>query len=1090
MTLATTTSTAGPFLCNGVVVAYPYAWRILADDEIEVTLITPTGERTTLAKTTDYTVTGVGNTGGGNVETLATYEDGYSIFLRRKPPLSQTSEFQNQGAYNAETHEEAFDKLAMQVQFVRDEAARAVKAPLGSEPFDVPDYGQLVLDVAAEVGEAAVALIDEAADGQVERLEGEADEQIARINDTAADVGTTLAVAASARIFTDPAAQLAATADGEGGWQPQTFGVQAELYVEKSSSLVHWGRTMLLGTTAIDAALEEKLIRTVGDPLPGTFIDIDFGDLRYTDGRVARNKMATMSPVMFTFVRDQAVTVDALSAGSLDYWATKRFNGNATVYLEVEVTEAAATGGAGGQVSFAVVESDNADLSSNTTIVPGVNIGKGTLVVGYKYRVPIPATATKRYIGVYIDVTTGPLTAGKFTFRTVSYNTAPIPNYIVFDQGAQLRNQASGPTIGSLAGGVRQITFASNQQLKLNVDARVAPTGVPWTMEVVAQGGTGSGGGQVIRYGPSDAYETSGSLAEGVSSTLVKTFAGSDNGLPVITTTSGGTANIGLVRVRACEGSILPDYVEDRTHAYSSGARRGGLTRRGSFMDPQGGAGNKATIIRKSGFARQTIDPRVGFCTFVSVYVPAGSASPTINTDTPFFSTIYDNYGSPTISTSDYMAGLDTFVHTVGELTVRPDQAGTRETGYVEPQPGWHIIAVRYRQEGVQLWHNGVPILRSYSPRGNMDIVGYWLSAAANSMNMMPTSYQFPGGFQNFVEIPYAPTDDQMLQEFERIRQMMAVCGRTLAVDKYTFFAPGTSITAWQNIPSWFWQLARVVRPVNADGTNRFMGVNCANGGQSYHNVSAIRSIVSATRTAGAISIQTSVAHGYGTGAVIHIEGVHDVSFNGSYTTTTGTSGTTINVTGFATDADVTTSGGTVQEHSDDFFTVLYRELVPGLKGCAWSGSTPVVIMPDYANDADFIGKLAGASAPTGAPSWWNTSKAGYQNVYDGYVVPYVDAIRAAGPSNTLIVEKDPWPRADAFGTSSGYTETGRLNLQALLRAATWWDHYVDHDGTPWASAADAVTAGYLSADNLHDSSTGSLAKAQRLNDRCIARLP
>lgn len=83
-------------------------------------------------------------------------------------------------------------------------------------------------------------------------------------------------------------------------------------------------------------------------------------------------------------------------------------------YLTIQVDEAVTSGGAA-TVDFKYVESDNADLSSSTTLASTGAIGKATLVAGYQaMKIKIPAN-TKRYVGVIYTVATADLTAGKFS---------------------------------------------------------------------------------------------------------------------------------------------------------------------------------------------------------------------------------------------------------------------------------------------------------------------------------------------------------------------------------------------------------------------------------------------------------------------------------------------------------------------------------------------------------------------------------------------------------------------------------------------------------------------------------------------------
>ena len=261
MTLATTSSTAGPYNCNGATVAFSYAWKILDDDEIEVTLISSAGVRTVLTKTTHYTVSGVGVAGGGTVTTVSTYATGNSIYLRRLPPLTQTSEFQNQGAFNAASNEEAFDKLAMQVQYLRDESGRAFKVAVGAdEPDPIGTYDDLVADVVADVGADAVALVTAqgvtstalvaaqgvtsvaavAAQGvtSIGLVETEGTDQVALVEAEGTAQLALIAAANAADLYADTTAGLAATSSGSYFATPGTNGAALNYYLDSAGTAV------------------------------------------------------------------------------------------------------------------------------------------------------------------------------------------------------------------------------------------------------------------------------------------------------------------------------------------------------------------------------------------------------------------------------------------------------------------------------------------------------------------------------------------------------------------------------------------------------------------------------------------------------------------------------------------------------------------------------------------------------------------------------------------------------------------------------------------------------------------------------------
>lgn len=949
----------------------------------------------------------------------------------------------------------------------------------------------VVLQDVIDEGDTQILRVEGAGETAIENLADAAEsinDLIDTLNDNTENLAATLAAASSARVFDTEANLLTAVAGGEIGYLPETYGLRAVGYADKGGVAVRAGRTMLFGG-GVESAISWAAIQSRSIAPNGATIDINFMDLSFSNGRWARNKLATPPPVLFTFITSQTVTVDATGNASLDFWATKRHHEDEAVYVEVEVTEAV-TAAANGTVTFSIIESDASDLSSPTTLVSTAAIAKGNLTLGTKVLVAVPANQSRRYLGVYFDVTSGPLTAGKFSVRTRCDTAKPSLNYLVFDQ-PPFRNQASGPTLGAVSGAypnkVQQITFGTNNILNLNGSRRVAESGIPWIMEVTAEGGTGSGGGQVLRYGPAGAYATSPTLAEGVAQTFTTVFDGTDNGFPAITTSSGGTANIGLRRVRAAPGTILPDWSDHHQgHAFSSFKRAGGLGRQTSYLAGLGDSLNKATITKNPGLARSVYDPKRGATLFMGVYIPAGSGS----NDVPIMTPVYDNSASPTIASATAAILLDTFSYSVGELSMRPGQSSSFESGYIEPKPGWHILALRLKQNGVSLWYDGVPVLRSNAPWQGMEIMGWWLNAYAGTFNHQPTTAVFAGYNQTFTDIDRALSDEEMLLEFTRHRADMATAGRRLSIDEYMFGVAGTSRRAWSSLPGWPHQMYTTVRPLNADGTSRWQVLNFANGGQSYHGVDQPVAIVSATRASNVVTIVTSTAHNQASSIGTTMAGINNDSFNGTYLPTI------VNTTTFTyaqTGPDATSFGGTATTHQDDYFSVFYREVIPFLRGRRWAGGKAVLVMPDIINDADYIGTLAGAPAPNNAPSWWDTSKSGAQNVYDGYAKRYATEARAEMADGDIIVSISPEPRADAFGTSSGFTPGGFNAWTALMESSDWLnyvDKNVSYFGTAAASAATFDAAGYLNADKLHESPSGGLFEANHFNNNFVKALP
>jgi hypothetical protein len=117
----------------------------------------------------------------------------------------------------------------------------------------------------------------------------------------------------------------------------------------------------------------------------------------------------------------QAVTATAVSTNTIDLKTARDLGPGSDVYFVFDVDEAATAAGAA-TVTFQIISSAAADLSSPTVIVQTDAIGKAELTLS---RRPISLELVdsilaaqpvgQRYLGVRYVVATGPLTAGKFT---------------------------------------------------------------------------------------------------------------------------------------------------------------------------------------------------------------------------------------------------------------------------------------------------------------------------------------------------------------------------------------------------------------------------------------------------------------------------------------------------------------------------------------------------------------------------------------------------------------------------------------------------------------------------------------------------
>jgi hypothetical protein len=129
MTVSTTTSRAD-YTGNGATTAFAVPFYFLEDSHLTVlrTQIS-TGVITTLALTTNYTVSGAGNPAGGTVTCVVAPTADQKISILRNVPLTQLNTYVPNDPFPAASHERALDKLTMEVQQLDEAIDRAIALP-------------------------------------------------------------------------------------------------------------------------------------------------------------------------------------------------------------------------------------------------------------------------------------------------------------------------------------------------------------------------------------------------------------------------------------------------------------------------------------------------------------------------------------------------------------------------------------------------------------------------------------------------------------------------------------------------------------------------------------------------------------------------------------------------------------------------------------------------------------------------------------------------------------------------------------------------------------------------------------------------
>ena len=128
MTISTTTI-KNSYSGNGSTTTFNYTFKITDQDDIDVIIRSSSGTETTKTITTHYTVTGVGNSGGGTVVFTSGNipASGETVLLRRSTPLTQGVDLIENDPLPADTLEDALDKLTSINQELQEQADRSLK---------------------------------------------------------------------------------------------------------------------------------------------------------------------------------------------------------------------------------------------------------------------------------------------------------------------------------------------------------------------------------------------------------------------------------------------------------------------------------------------------------------------------------------------------------------------------------------------------------------------------------------------------------------------------------------------------------------------------------------------------------------------------------------------------------------------------------------------------------------------------------------------------------------------------------------------------------------------------------------------------
>lgn len=161
MTITTTKST-DVLEGNGVTTSFPFAVKFLDNDDVTVTVVDSDGAETLLSEgvgSTEYSLTGAGNAGGGTVVYPASggspLPSGSKLVIQRSLEIVQDLDLTNQSGFFLETIEDTFDRSVMYIQQVKGNLSSPLSRNLSGDFFDAEDIKIINLGAPTSANDAA-----------------------------------------------------------------------------------------------------------------------------------------------------------------------------------------------------------------------------------------------------------------------------------------------------------------------------------------------------------------------------------------------------------------------------------------------------------------------------------------------------------------------------------------------------------------------------------------------------------------------------------------------------------------------------------------------------------------------------------------------------------------------------------------------------------------------------------------------------------------------------------------------------------------------------------------------------------------------
>ena len=174
MTTSNQTARTGPYSGNGSTTVFAYDFRILDQTHIVVTLKNAANVETVQTLTTNYTVSGVGTSTGGNITMGVAPASGEQLTFSRAVPQTQEVDLANRGGVQPEILEAAYDKLTQLSQDKVELLNRMPRFPVSSALTDIELPLTLTANTALIVNAAGTGYTTGPTSSQISSAESDA----------------------------------------------------------------------------------------------------------------------------------------------------------------------------------------------------------------------------------------------------------------------------------------------------------------------------------------------------------------------------------------------------------------------------------------------------------------------------------------------------------------------------------------------------------------------------------------------------------------------------------------------------------------------------------------------------------------------------------------------------------------------------------------------------------------------------------------------------------------------------------------------------------------------------------------------------